>query len=86
MHVDITRLRGKIVECGMTQEKMAQKLGMNKSTLSRKMKSNAVAFSVGEMFQIAEILRLTNREAAEIFLAENSHYCESGAERQQHAV
>ena len=81
MRVDTARLRGKIIERGMTQEKLAQKLSMDKSTFSRKMKSAALSFSVGEMHQIAEILRLDNHEAGEIFLSQNSHYCESDEDK-----
>ena len=69
MRVDIARLRGKISECGMTQEKLAHAMSIDKSTLSRKMKSEALDFSVGEMHQIAEILGLSKEEAGEIFLS-----------------
>lgn len=69
MRVDVARLRGKIVEKGMTQEQLASELSMDKSTFSRKMKSEALAFSVGEMHHIAEVLELSKREAGEIFLS-----------------
>lgn len=69
MRVDVARLRGKIAEKGMTQEKLAHALGMDKSTLSRKMKSEALDFSVGEMHRIVEILEINRTEACEIFLS-----------------
>ena len=69
MHVDIAMLRGKIAERGMTQEKLAQAMSIDKSTLSRKMKSEALDFSVGEMHRIVEILGLSKAEAGEIFLS-----------------
>ncbi len=53
----------------MTQEKLAHAMSIDKSTLSRKMKSEALDFSVGEMHQIAEILSLSKEEAGEIFLS-----------------
>lgn len=69
MHVNVALLRGKIAERGLTQEKLARELAMDKSTLSRKMKSEALDFSVGEMHQIVEILELSKVEAGEIFLS-----------------
>lgn len=73
MKVDVSKLRGKIVECGMTQEKVAQEIQMDKSTFSRKMKSEALGFSIGDMHKIVSILGLTKEEAGEIFLSKNSH-------------
>lgn len=72
MHVDIAKLRGQIVEKGFTQESLAEQLGINNSTFSRKMKTNGVAFTIGQMHQIAELLALSCDEAADIFLQENS--------------
>ena len=69
MRVDVARLRGKIAECGTTQEKLARAIGMDKSTFSRKMKSEALEFSIGDMHMIAEALRLSKVEAGEIFLS-----------------
>lgn len=69
LRVDVARLRGKIVERGLTQERLAEELSIDKSTFSRKMKSEALAFSIGEMHKIAEILQLSKREAGEIFLS-----------------
>lgn len=69
VHVDVALLRGKIAERGMTQEKLAQAMSIDKSTLSRKMKSEALDFSVGEMHRIVEILGLSKAEAGEIFLS-----------------
>lgn len=76
MHVDVAMLRGKIAERGLTQEKLAQAMSIDKSTLSRKMKSEALDFSVGEMHRIVEILGLSKTEAGEIFLSRNSRLCE----------
>lgn len=72
MRVDVAKLRGKIAERGMTQEKLAREIPMDKSTFSRKMKSEALDFSVGEMHRIATILELTDTEASDIFLTQNS--------------
>lgn len=72
MRVNVDKLRGKIIERGLTQEKIANLISMNKSTFSRKMRSEALDFSIGEMHQIVEALQLSTREAEEIFLNENS--------------
>lgn len=69
MRVDVAKLRGKIVERGMTQEKLAHEIDMDKSTFSRKMKSEALEFSIGDMHRIASILSLSKEEAGEIFLS-----------------
>ena len=76
MQVDIAQLRGKIAARGMTQEMLARAIHIDKSTFSRKMKSNALDFSVGEMHQIVDVLGLSKAEAEEIFLSQNSHYCD----------
>lgn len=72
MHVDIAKLRGRIVEKGFTQESLAEQLGIDNSTFSRKMKTNGVAFTIGQMHQITELLALSCDEAGDIFLQENS--------------
>lgn len=69
MRVNVTKLMGKIKEEGFTQESLAKQLSIDKSTLYRKIKSEALSFSIGEMHAIAEKLRLTKEEATEIFLA-----------------
>ncbi len=76
MRVNVARLRGKIVECGMTQKDLAGALSIDTSTFSRKMKSDALAFSIGEMHKIATALNLSTEEANQIFLSRDSHYCE----------
>lgn len=68
MQVDISKLRGKIVETGHTQGEIAKALGMDKSTFSRKMKGAGISFSIGDMHAIAEILGLSQDEACNIFL------------------
>lgn len=70
MRVNTDMLRGKIVEHGFTQENVANLIGMDRSTFSRKMKSNALDFSVEEMHKMCEILTLTNEDAREIFLSQ----------------
>ena len=70
MHVDIQKLKGRIVEKGKTQQIVAQECGMNRDTFTRKIKSKGESFSMGEVFQACESLGLTREEAVEIFFAE----------------
>ena len=77
MKVDVARLRGKIVERGTTQQSLANALNMDKTTFSRKMTGDALGFSIEDMHGMARELSLTADEAKEIFLFDNSHYCES---------
>ena len=65
---DIAKLKGKIVENGLNQMALAEATGMDRSTLSRKMK-NAEAFTIGEANRIVTILKLTKDEAVAIFFA-----------------
>lgn len=63
---DVAKLKGKIVENGLSQIELAKAVGMDRSTLSRKMK-NGEAFTIGEANRIVTILKLTREEAIKIF-------------------
>lgn len=65
---DVAKLKGKIIEKGLNQTTLAQKVGMDRSTLNRKMKTGE-AFTIGEANKIAIILKLTRDEAMAIFFA-----------------
>lgn len=65
--VNVSMLRGKIVECNTTQEAVADAIGINKSTFYRKMKQNGKKFTVAEVQKIADILSLTSDEVLKIF-------------------
>lgn len=69
MRADVDRLRGKIAEKRITQEELAKEIGMDSSTFYRKMKADGLAFTVGQMHKIADVLNLTSEEARLIFLA-----------------
>lgn len=72
MQTNMNLLRGKIREHGLTQGEVAAKLGMDSSTFSRKISSNGLKFTVGEMHSIANVLQLSSEECCDIFLPENS--------------
>lgn len=72
MSTNMDVLRGKMAERRVTREEMAKLVGMDASTFYRKMKSEGISFTVGEMHKIVEVLNLTPDEASTIFLWENS--------------
>lgn len=73
MTVDTKRLKGCMAAQGMTQEAVAKAIGVDNSTFIRKMKCEGLAFSVGQMHKIVEVLHIGREDAAAIFLAQNSH-------------
>lgn len=73
MAINTNMLRGKLVEKNIKQEELARELGVDPSTFSRKMASNGDSFTVRQMQQMVEYLRLTDDEATSIFLVKNSH-------------
>lgn len=72
MRVDVNRLKGNIVAQGMTQEALAKAIGIDAATFSRKMKCSGLAFTVGQMHKMVDVLKIPSEEAAHIFLSENS--------------
>ena len=70
MHVNVTLLRAKLVERGFTHEQFAELIGMDRSTLSRKLSGGGLGFLVGEVHKIVKVLNLTGTEATAIFFAQ----------------
>ncbi|HIW33515.1 MAG TPA: helix-turn-helix domain-containing protein [Candidatus Paenibacillus intestinavium] len=71
------KLRAKIIEAGTTQEAVADQVGMNRTTFYRKVKSEGLSFTIGEIHKIANAINLTQDDAIEIFLDTKSHLCDS---------
>lgn len=67
--VNINKLKGKMVECGMNVEKLSDKIGVDKSTLYRKLSTNGENFTIKEANLIARELNLTYSEVNSIFFA-----------------
>lgn len=63
--IDTDKLRGKIVEKGMSQREMARRLGMSEATFYRKIKERR--FDSDEMENMITILNIDN--PGEIFFA-----------------
>ena len=66
--MNINKLKGKIVEKNMNVEQLAEMIGIDKTTLYRKL-NNAEKITIGEAAKIKVALRLNDSEAYEIFLA-----------------
>lgn len=66
--INANKLKGKIVECGLSVEKMAKQLGVEASTVYRKMNGES-EFTVGEVSKIAAILGLSDDDLTSIFFA-----------------
>ena len=65
---DMAMLRKKINDRGLTNEDVAHAIGIDVSTLYRKMKCNGLTFTIGQMHRLADVLYLTPTEATQIFL------------------
>ncbi len=77
--VNINKLKGKIIENGMNVEKLAEKIGVDRTTLYRKLNSNGENISIREANMIVAVLHLTSDEANAIFLIQMSHKCENNS-------
>ena len=77
--VNVNKLKGKIVECGMNVETLADTIGMDKSTLYRKINSNGCNFTIREADLISKALNLAYSEVNAIFfsqyVAQNATSC-----------
>lgn len=66
--MDLQMLKGKIVEKGMNVETVAEKIGVDRSSLYRKL-NNFEKITIGEAKRMRVVLDLTAEEASHIFLA-----------------
>ena len=65
--ININRLKGKIVEKGMSISSMAEKMGIDRATLYRRLENSGSGLLVKDATLISEILDLTSSEALSIF-------------------
>lgn len=65
--MNIPMLKGKIVEKGLNVESVAESIGIDRSSLYRKL-NNGEKISCGEAKRIMEFLGLSEEEAVLIFL------------------
>ena len=69
--MNINKLKGKVVENGLNIQRLAERIGMDKSTFYRKLNQNGETFSIKEANLISNELELTPEEAASIFFTES---------------
>lgn len=67
--VNINKLKGKVVENGLTIGKLAKEIGLDKSTLYRKLNNDGETFTIREANLICSVLGLNGKEATEIFFS-----------------
>lgn len=70
MRVDTDLLKKSIAASGKTKETVAKELGIDYSTFTRKMNSDALTFSVGQMHRMVDVLSLSADQAKSIFFAQ----------------
>jgi DNA-binding XRE family transcriptional regulator len=68
--VNVNKLKGKIVECGLNIEELSSKIGINKTTFYRKMSSDGKYFTIEEADLISKELNLTYDEVNSIFFSQ----------------
>lgn len=68
--INVNKLKGKIVERGMTVSDLAKALGVDSATLYRKLKNNGDTMFVTEANRIVDILGLSGEEAMQIFFSQ----------------
>jgi plasmid maintenance system antidote protein VapI len=66
--MNVAKLKAKIVEREMNVEALAEKIGMDRSALYRRL-NDAEKITIGEAMKMKDALGMTNKEASDIFLA-----------------
>lgn len=79
MKTNVKELVDMMKSKGIGVPELAQKIGVDASTLYRKLGAGGEKFTIGEVHRMMEAIPLSNEDANRIFLAINSHYCEKGA-------
>ena len=69
MFVNVDKIHGKIKELRTNVVEVAAKMGIDKTTLYRKLRNNGAGLTVKDAQQLVEILQLTDEEALLIFFA-----------------
>ena len=65
--VNVLMLKGKVIERGYNLEKLAEKLGIDRSTLYRKLNNAGEDFTIKQANEIVSLLKLRPDEAVSIF-------------------
>ena len=70
--MDLNKLKGKIFDKGWNVEKLAENIGIDRSSMYRKL-NNFEKITIGEAKKITAVLNLSNEDASSIFLGIQSH-------------
>ena len=70
MNVNVNKLKGKIVENGMTVSSLAEKIGVDRATLYRKLSNDGETMLVKDANAIVSVLHLTAEDALAIFFSQ----------------
>lgn len=69
--MNVNRLKGKIVEQGLNIPIVAEKIGVDRATLYRKLNNEGATMTIKEAQNIVEVLNLDAKEATLIFFADH---------------
>jgi len=72
MSVNIPMLRGRMIQNGYNIVTLANRIGIDRSTLYRRIQDEGLSFTVGEIHKIIDTLQLSKEDASCIFLFNNS--------------
>ena len=70
MLINVNKLKGKIIENGLSIETLAAEMGIDRSTLYRKLKNDGDTMLIKDANKIVKILNLTTTEAMDIFFSQ----------------
>lgn len=68
--VNINRLKGKIVECGLNTSELATLIGIDRATLYRKFNADGESITIREADLISKELNLSRDEVNAIFFSQ----------------
>ena len=69
MFVNVDKIHGRIRELKTNVVEVAGKMGIDKSTLYRKLANNGAGLTVKDAQQLVDILQLTDEDALQIFFS-----------------
>lgn len=69
--INVNKLKGKIVEKGLSICELSEYIGINKSTFYRRLSNKGETFSIKEVNKMCLALDLTSEEAVGIFFTDS---------------
>mgnify|MGYP001947786641 CR=1 FL=1 len=81
-NMNVNKLKGKIVEKGLTVTEVAEKIDIDRSSLYRKLNNEGETLTIKEANKIVKVLNLPATEATEIFFSNSVAYGANNEVRQ----